>query len=122
MAQQQRRADAGKGHEGDLVLRRLYHWEGPLEVKRMLVMHPEAGEALARAAAIIPTYFGPDATLSLRVVRELDGDGSERLFAYIHTHQAPGPALDSLQRFDDGWWLDEMPRSGGVLSFALRFA
>lgn len=104
------------------ILEDLYSWEDDALVRRLLVEHPETHDPLIHAATLIPRYFGASAYLSLRAAHEVDGDGPPTLLATIHTTQSPTQALDSLDRFDDDWWLDAMPNLHDVLSFGLRFA
>jgi hypothetical protein len=104
------------------TLRESYTWINPPLVSELLRRHPEVHAALMHAATIVPDYFGADARLSLRAVSERDGDGTESLFAYIHTDQSPEEALANLDRFDRDWWLGAMPHLYATLAFGLRFA
>ena len=67
-------------------------------------------------------YF-PYPKITLRVITdsEEDDDGITQLEIFIYTNLDPDEAVDRLDEFDEGWWLDASLRANGKLSIHLGF-
>lgn len=66
-------------------------------------------------------YFGMETSLVLKLVYPKDGGRSE-LFLYVQTNLPVSEARRTLDRFDEEWWLDEMPRSQFRMVVTLGYA
>lgn len=90
------------------------------EVAGFLQRHPEAATALRESWAHVRAVFGP-ARVSLRVIRDPDSGDVEDLYAYIQVLEAAGSALDKLDQFDEGWWMDRLADRAASLHFDLEY-
>ena len=92
------------------------------DIERFLSVNPHVRAALTDGARMVPLFFGPDASLSLRIEHQIEDDGEAELVAFIQTPFGVDESLVRLDRFDAGWWLDELPKVKGQLTFTLRYA
>jgi hypothetical protein len=105
--------------------RALYEIENPDEVDAYVAEHPVVVSILAHAPSEVAAAFEEEPRLVLR--HEIDPDdepASEYLVVDIVTMRDVDDAHDRLNRFDDGWWLDAMPRAaraGATIVFYPRF-
>jgi hypothetical protein len=106
--------------------RALYEIENPAEVDAYVAEHPVVVSILAHAPSKVAAAFEEEPRLVLR--HEIDPDdepASEYLVVDIVTMRDVDDAHDRLNRFDDGWWLDDaLPRAaraGATIVFYPRF-
>ena len=67
-------------------------------------------------------HFSPDTPTALEVFYDLDDEHEEpELFALIETTLPAEEAAVQLDRLDETWWLDAVPRSQFILTITLRF-
>ncbi|MDZ7359927.1 MAG: hypothetical protein ONB46_04270 [candidate division KSB1 bacterium] len=104
------------------VLKKLYNFRRPVEVKDFLAAHPFLVQLLVEAHDKIGNYFGPQSKVVLEVVTDPEADDDRRLFAFIQTSLLPEEALDRLDRLDNDWWLDAADRGEGKLCLHVEFA
>jgi len=75
-------------------------------------------EALARLSELFP-----QGTFALVVESFFDQHSPDtHLYLVVTTSQQPDEALALLERFDNEWWLDALPRSRGIMSVTLEYA
>lgn len=99
-------------------LKRFYVFREPTEVLEFLEKHPFLVPLLLEAPARIRQYF-PDSPLFLQYVPDPESD-DEKLVAYIATNLAPEEAIDTLEQFDDNWWVDVEERAQDKMFFNLH--
>lgn len=103
------------------VLRSLYFFREPLQVKQFLLEHafliPILFELYPRAAK----YFGGTLFISLEVIADGESSAESQIFAYVQTTARLEEGLARLKRFDDEWWLDAMRFAHGRLVVDLEF-
>lgn len=88
--------------------------------KRLLSANPDLIPELVDVAKAVSRYFGLDARLALESVVDPEDDvPHEELFAVISTTMAPRQALERLNAFDRGWWLERSRRVGPRLTVTL---
>ena len=75
---------------------------------------------LEEALPALRLQFG-DCPCTLEVSYDPEEPGHHQLVAYVHTSLSPQEALDALKAFDDGWFLGQLTRTQGRLSFNVRF-
>lgn len=104
------------------LLASLYTSDDADKVRAWLSAYPDAVEALIDAYPVINNIFGEHLLrVELEVVKDRDANGSPELFACIHTDQDAHEALQSLDRFDDEWFLEHSEVADGKLNFNLYF-
>ena len=100
----------------------LYRFNDREAVTGFLHRHDFLVELLIEAREHIRTHFGPDTPAALEVFHDLDDEhGEPDLLALIETTLPPEEALMRLDRLDETWWLEAVPRSQFVLTITLRF-
>jgi hypothetical protein len=102
-------------------LEQLYTFRGRAEVSRFLEKHSSLIPLLFEAYSKFGNYFGPYPRVSLEVVRDPEVQGFVELFGYIMTRLTPEEAGKRLQRFDRGWFLNQLPQVKGLLNFDVEF-
>ena len=102
-------------------LEQLYTFRRRVEVSRFLERHPFLVPVLVEAYSKFGNYFGPYPRVSLEVVRGPEVQGLVELFGYIVTRLTPEEAGERLQRFDRGWFLNQLPHVKGLLNFDVEF-
>ena len=98
----------------------LYSFRGHIEVARFLRQHPSLVSPLLEAPKVASRYFGR-VPLALEVFRDPEAHGHRQLFALIETGLDGDAALEALERFDEEWWLDALPRTDYRLAFTLEY-
>lgn len=103
----------------------LYEIENPAEVDAYVAEHPVVVSILADAPSEILAAFEEELHLVLR--HEIDPDdepATDYLVVDIMTARDVADVDDRINRFDEGWWLDAMPRAaraGATVVFLPRF-
>lgn len=88
--------------------------------RRLLSAHPDLIPELLDVANAVPRFFGLDARLALESVSDPEDDAPDQeLFAVISTTMSPTQALERLNAFDSGWWLERSRRVGSRLTVTL---
>lgn len=100
----------------------LYRFNDREAVTGFLHQHNFLVDLLIEAREHISTHFGPDTPTVLEVFYDLDDEhGEPELFALIETTLPAEEAAVQLDRLDETWWLDALPRSQFILTITLRF-
>ena len=100
----------------------LYRFTDREAVTGFLSRHDFLVDVLIEAREHIRTHFGPDTPTALEVVYDLDDEHEEpELLALIETTLPAEEAAVQLDRLDETWWLDALPRSQYILTITLRF-
>lgn len=81
----------------------------------------EALALLGRAIDRLKTYFPADTEYFLRATYDTNPN-SKCVSLDIMTNCSYEESMAALDKFDDEWWLDNMPRRGDVLIIGVRFA
>jgi len=102
-------------------LERLYTFRNGVEVSWFIERHPFLIPVLLEAYSNIKNYFGLYPQVFLEVVNDLEVQGLVELFGYIVTRLSPEEAGKRLQRFDQGWFLNQLPHVKGLLNFDVEF-
>jgi hypothetical protein len=102
-------------------LERLYTFRRRAEVSRFIERHPFLVPVLVEAYSKIENYFGPYPQVFLEVVNDLEVQGLVELFGYIVTRLTPEEAGKRLRRFDQDWFLNQLPQIKGLLNFDVEF-
>lgn len=103
------------------MLEELYVFRRRMEVLRFLDVHPFLVPLLLEAYAKIGRYFEPYHEVFLEVISDPEATNDRQLFAFIGTRLSPDQALDSLERFDEEWWLDVLDQAQGKLCIDVEF-
>lgn len=103
------------------MLEQLYVFRKRMEVLRFLDVHLFLVPLLLEAYAKIGNYFEPYHPVFLEVISDPEATNDRQLFAFIGTHLSPDEALDSLEYFDDEWWLDTLDEARGKLCIDVEF-
>ncbi len=100
----------------------LYRFNDREAVTGFLSRHDFLVDLLIEAREHIRTHFGPDTPTALEIFYDLDDEHEEPdLLALIETTLPAEEASVQLDRFDETWWLDALPRSQYILTITLRF-
>lgn len=100
----------------------LYRFNDREAVTGFLQQHDFLVDLLVEARAHISMHFGPDTPTALEIFYDLDDEHEEPgLLALIETTLPPEEASAQLDRLDETWWLDALPRSQFILTITLRF-
>jgi ribosomal protein S10 len=103
-------------------LRQVFVLRGHSEVERIAEANPQLVSLLLEAHQRIAGIFGPDAPLILQAVSNPDAPAVlPELFLYIQTQLSVREAKAKLEKLDDDWWLDSLPRADGRLTIALEY-
>lgn len=103
------------------MLEELYVFRKRMEVLRFLDVHPFLVLLLLEAYTKIGKHFGPYPQVFLEVVSDPEATDDRKLFAFIGTRLSPDEALDSLERFDEEWWLGTLDEAQGELCIDIEF-
>lgn len=101
-------------------LEQLYTFRERPGVLRFLNKYPFLVSLLLEAHKKIGDYF-PNSQVFLEVVTDPETINDHQLVTFIATNLVPDKAVDSLNRFDDDWWLDALDRAQGKLCINLEF-
>jgi hypothetical protein len=102
-------------------LEQLYTFRRRAEVSRFLERHSFLAPLLLEAYSKFGNYFGPYPRVFLEVVRDPEVQGFVELFGYVVTRLTPEEAGRRLQRFDQDWFLNQLPQVRGLLNFDVEF-
>lgn len=97
-------------------LRNLYEFDEEGETEAFLEERPFLVPLLEEARGHLATHFGPDVPARLDPVYYEDED-YRALFVRIGTKEPTRDAMDRLDAFFEGWWLDALPADRGFLHF-----
>lgn len=103
------------------LLERLYSFRKGVEVSQFIERHSFLVPVLVEAYSKIENYFGLYPQVFLEVVNDLEVQGLVELFGYIVTRLTPEEAGKRLQRFDQDWFLNQLPQVKGLLNFDVEF-
>ncbi len=103
------------------ALVRRYALTDEKRVTEFLRQFPALVPLLAEATEAVGEHF-PDMPLALEVVADPDVSDAVHLALAVGTSLPVPEAFDRLQRFDEEWWLDHLPRAEGKLVITLVFA
>jgi len=103
------------------LLERLYSFRKGVEVSRFIERHPFLVPVLVEAYSKIENYFGFYPQIFLEVVNDPEVQGLVEVFGYIVTKLTPEEAGKQLQRFDQDWFLNQLPRVKGIVNFDVEF-
>ncbi|MDE2994627.1 MAG: hypothetical protein OXU67_12180 [Chloroflexota bacterium] len=100
----------------------LYRFNDREAVTGFLQRHDFLVDLLVEAREHICTHFGPDTPTALEIFYDLDDEHEEPApLALIETTLPAEEAYIHLDRLDETWWLDALPRSQFILTITLRF-
>ena len=100
----------------------LYRFNDREAVTGFLHRHDFLVDVLIEAREHISKHFGPETPTALEIFYDLDDEHEEpELFALIETTLPAEEASMQLDRLDETWWLDALPRSQYILTITLRF-
>ncbi|HID61453.1 MAG TPA: hypothetical protein EYP49_01715 [Anaerolineae bacterium] len=102
------------------LLERLYTFRRRVEVLGFLEKYPFLAPLLLEAYDRIRIYF-PDSPLFLEVVTEPEANDDYQLVVSVAIVLDPDEALESLEQFDEDWWLDALDRAQGMLCIDVEF-
>ena len=95
-------------------------FEQPAAISSYLRDNPFLLGFLLEAPKKIRDHFGPYTSLTLDILADREGDGSQELFILIGTDVPPDEALARLEVLDQEWWLEISSRTGCRLNIDLR--
>lgn len=98
----------------------IYKIYDPDQVNPFLERNGYLGDVLLEAFPQLQRYFGPDMHVDL-ILRFDPEEPYQELFGYVHNQRSIEDAQDSLDAFDDKWFLDNLHRTRGLLNFNLAF-
>ena len=100
----------------------LYRFNDREAVTDFLSRHDFLVDLLIEAREHISTHFGPDTPTALEVFYDLDDEhGEPDLLALIETTLPVEEASMQLDRLDETWWFDALPRGQYILHIDVRF-
>jgi len=102
-------------------LERLYTFRRRAEVSRFIERHTFLVPILLKAYSKIESYFGLYPQVFLEVVSDPEVQGLVELFGYVVTRLTPEEAGKQLRRFDQDWFLNQLPHVKGLLNFDVEF-
>ena len=88
-----------------------------------MTAHPYLEKLLLETHGKIREYFGPGTPVALEVFTDYESSGEDQgpLFAIIQTNLTYCEASGLLDRLDEEWWLDALPRGEGNLIVSMDF-
>lgn len=98
-----------------------YNFRDADRVRAFLHKHPEVIPPLLEAPAVVKRHFGASTQLVLELLHDPEADAHKQLFALTQTNLEPEAALAALDRFDQEWWLDALPRVNCHLTFSPEY-
>ncbi len=103
-------------------LPQVFVFRGQQDLETMADENPQLVGLLLEAHQQIRRLFEPDTRLVLEIVANPEAaDALPELFLYIQTGLPVHAAKQKLERLDDEWWLDALPRAEGRLNIALEY-
>ena len=99
------------------TVRSLYVFQDDLAVTEFLMRHRTLPPVLAEAERHLRRFF-KDGVLTLRATS--DEQGWDMLYATVQWPGEPQEAMDSLNAFDNAWWLNNSYPTGANLTFTYR--
>ena len=100
----------------------LYRFTDREAVTGFLYRHDFLVDVLIEARDHISKHFGPDTPTALEIFYDLDDEHEEpELLALIETTLPAEEAAVQLDRLDETWWLDALPRGRYILQIDVRF-
>jgi len=104
------------------ALQKRYGFRDLPAVRRYLQEHPDLIPFLLEAHPCLQRAFGREVETALEVVTDPEGEHGhdEEIFAYVVTGLPVDEALTRLGRFDDDWFLGQVPHVAGRLNFDLE--
>lgn len=103
------------------ALEEKYRFVDNQEVQEFLQANEHVAPLLLEAWARIAENFGPDTSVVLEVRQDPEEDSDPRLFAAIQTKLPPDEARRREARFDEEWWLENLPRARRKVNFCLQY-
>jgi hypothetical protein len=91
------------------------------DIQEFLGRHPHLLSLLPEIADRAHDYF-TGSQLFLSVVRDPEELDREQLAVTIATSLSPSDAVDRLEEFDHGWWLNNLNRAQGKVCVDVEFA
>jgi len=101
-------------------LERLYTFREREEVLWFLESYPFLASLLLEAYDNIGNYF-PHTQVFLEVVSDPEATNDYQLVSSIATNLDPDEVIDTLEEFDEDWWLDALDRAQGKLCINVEF-
>lgn len=92
----------------------------PELIRRFLRKHAFLVGLLKQARVKLQRYFGAAAPLVLRLAQYPEENASE-LLLLIQTSLSASEALPLLDRFDEEWWLETLPKAQCKLTIKLEY-
>jgi hypothetical protein len=102
-------------------LEQLYTFRNGVEVSRFIERHPFLVPVLVEAYSKIESCFGLYPQVFLEVVNDPEVQGLVELFGYIVTRLSPEETGKRLRKFDQDWFLNQLPHVKGLLNFDVEF-
>ena len=94
--------------------------QGGISIETYLYLNQETAHSLAEALDHIAFHFDNNYSLELYLYKDGE-DGTRLIYANVRTSFPPDEALDRLEAFEENWFLDQMARTEGKLTFNLRY-
>jgi hypothetical protein len=101
-------------------LQQSYTFRDSAAVLRFLEENPFLVPVLLEAPAWIAGYFAAP-KLYLAILADPETGDENQLVLSIVINVPPDQALDQLQQFDEGWWLDVVSRTSGKLCIDVEY-
>jgi hypothetical protein len=98
---------------------RLFQATDPDRVRAFLSQRPLLRALLVEASDVLPRYFPIGTTSSLDVAQHPESGSRPELVLRINPPLPMSEALKQLDRLDEDWWLDELPRANGELTITV---
>jgi hypothetical protein len=102
-------------------LERLYTFRRRAEVSWFLEKYPFLVPLLLEAYSEFGSHFGPYPQVFLEIVSDPEVQGLVELFGYVVTRLTAEEAGKRLRRFDQDWFLNQLPQVKGLLNFDVEF-
>ena len=93
------------------LVEQLYILRRRNEVTGFLKAHPFLVPLILEAYGKIAEYFGPSAEVVLEVTTDPEAEDDQELFVLMQAQRSPHEALACLDRLDQEWWLDALPKA-----------
>ena len=103
------------------VVGRCFKIANPAMVASFLRDNPDLLDVLLQACAPLRALFGESTPLDLRYQRDPEIPHRRYLCVRVTTDLPVSDAIQRMDRFDEGWWLDRIASYGRRLVFVLEF-
>jgi hypothetical protein len=100
------------------LLKRFYTFRSSVSVETFLGTHPFLAKMLIDLHGQLEHFF-PESSLVLDISADPE---AEYLVVYVVTDSTAPEAIERLERFDDGYWLDHHHQAQGKLIVNVEFA